>query len=101
MRSNPEIAVFLAIALRVLLGRVRIGDFHLGSVGAQTKAASMNKIIEQSGSNTPMISFTVCYAISNVLLAVCGLIIIAATAGCVAQPGVPPSNGCKRSSATS
>lgn len=48
--------------------------------GAQTEAASMNKIIEQSGSNTPVIGFTVCYAISNVLLAVCGPIIIAFTA---------------------
>lgn len=47
--------------------------------GAQTEAASMNKIIEQSGSNTPVIGFTVCYAISNVLLAVCGPIIIALT----------------------
>ncbi|WP_442107527.1 aspartate-alanine antiporter [Pseudomonas sp. NUPR-001] len=44
--------------------------------GAQTEAASMNKIIEQSGSNTPVIGFTVCYAISNVLLAVCGPIIV-------------------------
>ena len=44
--------------------------------GAQTEAASMNKIIEQSGSNTPVIGFTVCYAISNVLLAVCGPVII-------------------------
>ncbi|PVZ39169.1 aspartate-alanine antiporter [Pseudomonas sp. CC120222-01a] len=44
--------------------------------GAQTEAASMNKIIEQSGSNTPVVGFTVCYAISNVLLAVCGPIII-------------------------
>lgn len=45
-------------------------------LGAQTEAASMNKIIEQSGSNTPVIGFTVCYAISNVLLAVCGPVII-------------------------
>lgn len=44
--------------------------------GAQTEAASMNKIIEQSGSSTPVIGFTVCYAISNVLLAVCGPIIV-------------------------
>jgi putative transport protein len=44
--------------------------------GAQTEAASMNKIIEQSGSHTPVIGFTVCYAISNVLLAVCGPIIV-------------------------
>lgn len=44
--------------------------------GAQTEAASMNKVMEQSGSNTPVIGFTVCYAISNVLLAVCGPIIV-------------------------
>ncbi|MDD0976206.1 aspartate-alanine antiporter [Pseudomonas fontis] len=49
--------------------------------GAQTEAASMNKIIEQSGSNTPVIGFTVCYAISNVLLAVCGPIIVSVVAG--------------------
>ncbi len=49
--------------------------------GAQTEAASMNKIIEQSGSNTPVIGFTVCYAISNVLLAVCGPIIVFVVAG--------------------
>lgn len=49
--------------------------------GAQTEAASMNKIIEQSGSNTPVVGFTVCYAISNVLLAVCGPIIVAFMAG--------------------
>ncbi|MBO9549258.1 aspartate-alanine antiporter [Pseudomonas sp.] len=45
--------------------------------GAQTEAASMNKVIEMSGSHTPVIGFTVCYAISNVLLAVCGPIIVA------------------------
>lgn len=52
-----------------------------GLAGAQTEAASMNKIIEQSGSNTPVIGFTVCYAISNVLLAVCGPIIIFVVGG--------------------
>lgn len=48
---------------------------------AQTEAASMNKIIDQSGSSTPVIGFTVCYAISNVLLAVCGPIIVFVVAG--------------------
>lgn len=47
-----------------------------GLAGAQTEAASMNKIIEESGSTTPVIGFTVCYAVSNVLLAVCGPLII-------------------------
>lgn len=29
LRTNPEIAVFLAIALGILLGRVKLGSFHL------------------------------------------------------------------------
>ncbi|WP_256357116.1 hypothetical protein [Pseudomonas sp. PDM26] len=41
----------------------------------------LNKIIEQSGSNTPVPGFTVCYAISNVLLAVCGRIVVFMVAG--------------------
>ncbi len=49
--------------------------------GAQTEAASMNKIIEKSGSNTPVVAFMVCYAISSVLLEVCGPIIIFVMAG--------------------
>ena len=32
LRTDPEIAVFLAIALGVFIGRIRIGSFHLGSV---------------------------------------------------------------------
>lgn len=50
-----------------------------GIAGAQTEAASMNTIIEESGSQTPVIGFTVCYAISNVLFAVWGPIIVALT----------------------
>jgi len=48
-----------------------------GIAGSQTEAASMNTIIEESGSQTPVIGFTVCYAISNVLFAVWGPIIVA------------------------
>lgn len=48
-----------------------------GIAGAQTEAASMNTIIEESGSQTPVIGFTVCYAVSNVLFAVWGPIIVA------------------------
>ncbi len=32
LRTNPEIAVFLTIALGILIGRIRLGSFHLGSV---------------------------------------------------------------------
>jgi aspartate-alanine antiporter len=48
-----------------------------GIAGAQTEAASMNTIIEESQSQTPVIGFTVCYAVSNVLFAVWGPIIVA------------------------
>ena len=48
-----------------------------GIAGSQTEAASMNTIIEESQSQTPVIGFTVCYAISNVLFAVWGPIIVA------------------------
>src|SRR5271169_640954 len=32
LRQNPELAVFLTLALGFLLGRVRIGSFKLGNV---------------------------------------------------------------------
>ncbi|WPN33310.1 hypothetical protein QMK54_15200 [Pseudomonas sp. P5_109] len=32
LRTDQEIAVFLAIALGVFIGRIHIGSFHLGSV---------------------------------------------------------------------
>jgi putative transport protein len=48
-----------------------------GLAGAQTEAASMNTILEESKSQTPVLGFTVCYAVSNVLLAVWGPIIVA------------------------
>lgn len=72
----PLVALYFGHYLLRLHPMILLGAL----AGAQTEAASMNKIIEQSGSNTPVIGFTVCYAISNVLLAVCGPIIIAFTA---------------------
>jgi len=48
-----------------------------GLAGAQTEAASMSAILEESQSQTPVLGFTVCYAVSNVLLAVWGPIIVA------------------------
>lgn len=72
---QPIVALYVGRYLLRLHPMILFGAL----AGAQTEAASMNKIIEQSGSNTPVIGFTVCYAISNVLLAVCGPIIIAFT----------------------
>lgn len=46
LRDNPEIAVFLAIALGILLGRIKLGSFHLGSVAG---ALLMGLLIGQIG----------------------------------------------------
>ncbi|KAF0813505.1 Aspartate/alanine antiporter [Andreprevotia sp. IGB-42] len=48
-----------------------------GLAGSQTEAASMNTILDETQSQTPVIGFTVCYAVSNVLFAVWGPIIVA------------------------
>ncbi|MGH8484544.1 MAG: aspartate-alanine antiporter, partial [Pseudomonas sp.] len=50
LRSNPEIAVFLAIALGVLIGRIQLGSFHLGSVAG---ALLMGLVIGQIGLDVP------------------------------------------------
>jgi putative transport protein len=50
LRSSPEIAVFLAIASGVFIGRVQIGSFHLGSVAG---ALLMGLIIGQIGLDVP------------------------------------------------
>lgn len=50
LRSNPEIAVFLAIGLGVLIGRIQLGSFHLGSVAG---ALLMGLVIGQIGLDVP------------------------------------------------
>lgn len=50
LRANPEIALFLAIASGVMLGRVKIGTFHLGSVAG---ALLMGLLIGQVGVQVP------------------------------------------------
>ncbi len=50
LRAHPEVAVFLAIALGVLLGRIHIGSFHLGSVAG---ALLMGLLIGQVGIAIP------------------------------------------------
>ncbi len=47
-----------------------------GLAGAQTEAAAMNTILDESQSQTSVLGFTVTYAVSNVLLAVWGPIIV-------------------------
>lgn len=69
----PIVAFYFGKYLLKLHPMILLG----GIAGAQTEAASMNTIIEESGSQTPVIGFTVCYAVSNVLFAVWGPIIVA------------------------
>ena len=50
----------------------------LGAIcGGQTVAAGLNAVTDATGSMTPVLGFTVTYAISNVLLAVWGPLIVA------------------------
>jgi putative transport protein len=42
---------------------------HPGLFAPLLGGADRNKILEQSGRNTPVIGFTVCYGAANVLLA--------------------------------
>lgn len=52
----------------------------LGAIcGGQTVAAALNAVNEETDSTTPVLGFTVTYAISNVLLAVWGPVIVAFT----------------------
>lgn len=69
----PIVAFYVGRYLLKLHPLILLG----GIAGSQTEAASMNTIIEESGSQTPVIGFTVCYAVSNVLFAVWGPIIVA------------------------
>ena len=45
--------------------------------GGQTVAAALSAVNEETDSMTPVLGFTVTYAISNVLLAVWGPVIVA------------------------
>jgi aspartate-alanine antiporter len=47
--------------------------------GGQTVTAALNSVNEASGSTTPVLGFTVTYAVSNVLLALGGPVIVACT----------------------
>jgi aspartate-alanine antiporter len=47
--------------------------------GGQTVAAALSAVTEEAGSMTPVLGFTVTYAIANVLLAIWGPIIVAFT----------------------
>ena len=48
-----------------------------GLAGAQTFTAALAAVQEKAGSRTPVLGYTVPYAVSNILLTVCGSIIVA------------------------
>lgn len=78
-------AVVTLVPLVVALGFGRkVLKLHpvilLGALcGGQTVAAALNAVNEETDSMTPVLGFTVTYAISNVLLAIWGPVIIAFT----------------------
>jgi putative transport protein len=51
-----------------------------GLAGAQTFTAALAAVQEKAGSRAPVLGYTVPYAISNILLTVCGSIIVALVA---------------------
>ena len=78
-------AVVTLVPLLVALGFGRkVLKLHpvilLGALcGGQTVAAALNAVNEETDSMTPVLGFTVTYAISNVLLAIWGPVIVAFT----------------------
>lgn len=48
-----------------------------GLAGAQTFTAALAAVQEKAGSRTPVLGYTVPYAVSNILLTVCGSLIVA------------------------
>ncbi len=69
----PLVALFFGRYVLRLHPMILLG----GIAGAQTEPASISKLLEKSGSNTPVIGFTVCYGISSVVLAMLGPIVVA------------------------
>jgi len=51
-----------------------------GLAGAQTFTAALAAVQEKAGSPTPVLGYTVPYAVSNILLTVCGSLIVALVA---------------------
>ncbi|MNF36608.1 Aspartate/alanine antiporter [compost metagenome] len=60
LQASPEIAVFLAISLGVLIGRIQLGSFHLGSVAG---ALLMGLLIGQIGIEVPQAFKSVFFAL--------------------------------------
>ncbi len=76
----------VAVTMIPLIAALLVGRFLLklhpvvllGAIcGGQTVAAALNAVNEETDSSTPVLGFTVTYAISNVLLAVWGPVIVA------------------------
>ena len=78
LRENPELAVFLTLALGFVIGRARIGSFGLGNV-VGTVTAALRAIQDEAGSKLPVLGYTVPYAVGNILLTAWGPVIVLLT----------------------
>ena len=92
LRENPELALFLTLALGFVFGRARLGSFRLGNVvgtllagvlvacaGAGTVTAALRAIQDEAGSKAPALGYTVPYAIGNILLTAWGPVVVLLT----------------------
>jgi putative transport protein len=67
LRTHPELAVFLTLAVGFSLGRL------LGAcAGAGTLTAALRAIQDESDSKMPVLGYTVPYAIGNIVLTAWG-----------------------------
>ena len=59
------------------MSSIRFAKPHSLSYQAQTFTAALAAVQEKAGSRAPVLGYTVPYAVSNILLTVCGSLIVA------------------------
>jgi putative transport protein len=85
----PLLLAGVVVTLTPQLAALAVGRFVLkmnpllllgGLAGAQTFTAALAAVQEKAGSRAPVLGYTVPYAVSNILLTVCGSLIVALVA---------------------
>ena len=102
LRENPELAIFLTLAIGFSIGRLRIGTFRLGNVVGTLLAGvlvgqlgiELDSVVRVvffnlflfatgykvgAGSKLPVLGYTVPYALGNILLTAWGPVIVILT----------------------
>jgi uncharacterized transporter YbjL len=75
--KSPIIALFLSLAIGYGIGNIKFGNFQLGGLaGLLTCTTGLNAVVVQAESETPVLGYTVPYAIANVLLTLLGPVIV-------------------------